>query len=130
MILTLKKWSAVALCLGSVSAFASPTHLTTHNNTDLESNAFVAGTVPSPYPTGAHTTRQVYWNMVRLACFGHTTNGKCPAVIRMATNTAHPFDVGTVSMDLESGDISPKTITGNGYTLTVNGPGEATLTKN
>lgn len=125
----LKSLSALALTVSLSTAFAAPVYLTTHNHTNKESNAFVAGTIPSPYPTAANSTRQVFWNMVRIACYGHMVNGRCPAVIKMATDTANPIIVGTVSMELDSGDISPKQVSGNGYTLTVNGPGEATITK-
>ncbi|BCA96147.1 hypothetical protein TUM19329_25080 [Legionella antarctica] len=130
MKLMLKSLSAIALNLVAATALAVPAYLTTHNNTDEESNAYVAGTIPSPYSTSAHTTRQVYWNMVRMACFGHTTNGKCSALIKVATNTANPIDIGTVTMDLETGDITPKQISYNGYSIVINGPGEATISKN
>lgn len=129
MKLLFKSLSAVALSLGVVSVFASPSYLITHNNTDLESNAVVANT-PSPYPTPAHSTRQLYWNLVRFACYGHTTDGKCKAMIKVGTNTANPIDIGTVSLDLDTGDISPKVLSANGYTITVNGAAEATISKN
>lgn len=125
----LKSISALALSLSAASALAVPTYLTTHNNTDVESNAYVAGTIPSPYPTKAHSTHQVFWNMVRFACYGHTSGGNCIALIKMATDTAKPVDVGYVSMNLDTGAITPQKVSGNGYTLTVNGPGEATITK-
>lgn len=130
MKLKLKSLSAIALSLVAGTALAVPAYLTTHNNTDLESNAYVAGTIPSPYATPAHSTRHIYWNMVRMACYGHTTNGKCSALIKIATNTANPIAIGTVTMDLESGDITPKQISNQGYTVIINGPGEATITKN
>ncbi len=41
----------------------------------------------------------------------------------------NPVDIGVVSMDLDSGDIIPKQISANGYTLNVKGPGETTITK-
>ncbi|MDR3502044.1 MAG: hypothetical protein P4L79_05615 [Legionella sp.] len=129
MNLIAKSLSAVALSLSAITSFAAPAYLITHNNTNEESNAFVAG-APSIYPTAPHSTRKVYWNLVKLACHGHTTNGKCPAVIKMATNTANPIVVGTVEMELSTGEINPKQIVGNGYTLTVTGPGEASISKN
>lgn len=129
MNLIIKSFSAVVLSISALSLFAAPTHLTTHNNTDSESNAFIAGTIPSPYPTTAHSTRQIYWNLVKLACYGHISNGKCPAVVKVATNTSQPLEIGTVQMDLSSGDISPKQLSAHGYILTVNGPGETTLSK-
>ena len=130
MKLMLKSLSAIVLCMAAATASAVPTYLTTHNNTNEESNAYVAGSIPSPYPTAAHSTRQVFWTMVKMACYGHTTNGKCTALIKIATNTSNPISIGTVTMDLNSGDISPKEISNQGYTLTVNGPGEATINKN
>lgn len=130
MNLIFKSFSAIALSLSAVTAFASPTYLTTHNNTNDESNAYIAGTIPSPYPTKANSTNQLHWNLVKLACFGHSVAGKCPALIKMSTNTNTPIELGMVSMDLDTGDISPKQLSANGYTFTVNGPGEATIEKN
>lgn len=128
MKLMIKSLSAIVLSLSAATALAIPAFLTTHNNTNVESNAFVAG-VPSPYPTAANSTRQVYWNMVRMACYGHTTNGKCTALIKMASNTNNPVDLGVVTMDLDTGEISPKKLSANGYSMTVTGIAEATLTK-
>ena len=124
-----KSLSAITLSLSAVTTFASPAYLITHNTTNLESNAYIAG-APSIYPTPANSKREVYWNLVKLACYGHTAGKICPAVIKMATNTPNPIEVGMVTMDLESGDINPKVISKNGYTLIVNGPGEATVIKN
>lgn len=130
MNLLVKSFSAVALSLSALTAFAAPAYLITHNSTNEESNAFVAGTIPSPYPTLANSTRQVYWNLVKLACYGHTSNGKCSALIKMATNTANPVNIGTVIMDINTGEITPKQISANGYTVTVIGLGETRITKN
>lgn len=125
-----KGFSAIALSLSAVTAFAAaPKYLTTHNNTNVESNAFVAGTIPSAYPTPADSTREIYWTLVKVACYGHTVEGKCPALIKVATNTSSPVEIGMLSMDLSTGDITPKQISKNGYTVTINGPGEATITK-
>ena len=125
----LKSLTAITLSLCAASALASPTYLVTHNNTDVESNAYIAGTIPSPYPTPAHTTRQLHWNLIRLACYGHTVNGKCPAVIKMNTNTSEPIILGNVEMELDTGIITPSQVSSNGYTFTVNGLAEGTLTK-
>ncbi|KTD25023.1 Uncharacterised protein [Legionella lansingensis] len=125
----LKSLTASALALITTAALASPAYLITHNRTNVESNAYVAG-VPSPHPTKANSDGKVSWLAVRVACYNHTENGICKAVIKMATNTPNPIELGVVSMNIESGDITPKALTGNGYTMTVNGLGEATLTKN
>jgi len=129
MNLILKGLSVITLSLGATVALAAPAFLTTHNNTSEQSNAFIDG-APSPYPTLAHSTRQVYWNFVRLACYGHSTNNKCSAVIKMATDTANPIELGTVTMDTETGDITPHQMSAKGYTFTVNGLGETTISKN
>lgn len=125
----IKTVAAITLGLTASAAIAAPKQLITHNLTSVESNAFVAGTIPSQHPTHPHSDNKVMWAGVRLACFGHVTNGTCWAVIKMETDTANPVNLGTVTIDLESGDITPKQLTAYGYTLTVNGPGETTLTE-
>jgi hypothetical protein len=126
----IKNLSILTIALSTTAAFASPTYLTTHNNTNVESNAYIAGFIPSPSPTKAKSTNSLLWVAVRMACVGHTSNNKCPALIKMATDSATPVELGTVELDIETGEITPKIISANGYTLTVDGPGEATLTQN
>ncbi len=122
--------TVLALGLFTASAFAAPKQLITHNYTDYESNAYVAGTIPSQHPTRAHSDNKVFWTAVKMACFGHTTaDGKCSALIKMATNTASPIDVGVLIVDINTGMITPQQVKGNGFTITVNGPGETTITK-
>ncbi|OGV40041.1 MAG: hypothetical protein A3F46_10295 [Legionellales bacterium RIFCSPHIGHO2_12_FULL_42_9] len=111
----------------SQAVLAVPAFLVTHNHTDVESNAFINGTVKSPYPTSAHQDRSVSWTAVRIACTPEKV--KCKALIKMATNTANAVDLGWLELDLASGDINPKFVQGNGYTLIVNGPAEVTLSK-
>ncbi|OGV25345.1 MAG: hypothetical protein A3F18_00070 [Legionellales bacterium RIFCSPHIGHO2_12_FULL_37_14] len=130
MLKLVKKISFYVLLLQiNLAMAAAPTFLLTHNQTDVESNAYIDGTIPSIYPTKPHSDSKVYWNMVRVACHGHTANNICTALIKMASNTPNPIDVGYVNLDLTTGEITPKVISNNGYTLTVNGPGETTLTK-
>lgn len=122
--------STLALALTTGLALAVPPKvLITHNLTDEESNAYVAGTIPSQHPTKAHSDNRVMWASVRMACFGHVVGGRCAALIKMATNTPKPISVGTVTIDLNTGDIQPKFIQANGYEMTVNGPAETTLRK-
>jgi len=129
MNLLFKSISAVALSFSAMAALASPPpYLITNNNTNEESNAYVDN-VPSVYPTPANTSRKTFWNLVKLACYGHTIDGKCPALIKMATDTANPIEVGTVLLDLDTGDITPKQLSNQGYTIIINGPGEATISK-
>ena len=127
----LKTMTAGALCLFTAAAIAvPPKQLVTHNTTSVESNAFIDGTIASQYPTKAHTDGKVFWTIVKMACFGHTVNGKCSALIKMKTDTANPVTIGTVFLDLETGDITPKQVSANSYTITVNGLGETTLSTN
>ncbi|KTD65745.1 hypothetical protein [Legionella spiritensis] len=126
----LKGFAVITLGLSATMSFAGPSYLVTHNDTSVESKAYVAGIIPAPTPAAPNKTTSISWIVVKMACYGHTTNNKCPALIKMATNTAHPVELGTVEMDLDSGDITPKKLSANGYTLTVNGPAEATLTQN
>lgn len=124
----LKKILAIlALSYTTQTAFASPSILLTHNLTSVESNAYIDGVVRSPYPSPAHADNRVAWISVRIACTGHIVNNKCKALIKMASNTPNPIDVGWVEMDMISGDISPKELHGNGYGFFVNGPAEVTL---
>lgn len=116
--------------LVATSAFAAPDYLITHNKTNVESNAYVGG-VPSPHPTHANSDGKVAWLAVQLACFKNTdSKQQCKAMIKMATNTSNPVELGVVSVNLQTGDINPKQLSKNGYTLTVNGPGEATVEQN
>ncbi|MGQ3892648.1 hypothetical protein [Legionella sp. CNM-4043-24] len=120
--------AALTICLGSSAAMASPQYLITHNLTDVESNAFVAG-MASPSPSKPNSTNMVSWFIVNMACYGHTVEGKCPAIIKMATDTSSPIELGTVYLNVESGEITPSRLSANGYTITVNAPGETTITK-
>lgn len=124
-----KSLSALILSLSTFCAAAAPAYLVTHNNTNEESNAYISG-IGSNHPTQPHSTGQVSWRLVNFACWGHTTNNKCAAEVRMATNTRSPITIGTMQVDLISGDITPKTLSANGYTITVVGLGETTITKN
>jgi hypothetical protein len=122
----------LAICLTSamgVSA-AVPRYLITHNTTDFESNAFVAGTIASQYPTAAHANGKVFWGAAKMACFGHIVNSICPALIRIGTDTPNPLDIGMLYLNLDTGEITPASVQGNGYSALVNGPGEITLLKN
>jgi hypothetical protein len=125
--------SLIAITLStfaSAALAAPPVYLITHNETDLESNAYIKGNTPSPYPTPPASTRQIYWNMVRIACYGRTnSDGTCSALVKMAPNSPSPIEVGYLTLNMETGDITPKRISGGGYSVIVNGPGEATIVK-
>lgn len=109
------------------SAYAAPKQLITHNHTNVESNAFVDGVIASQHPTKANSDNKVFWASVKVACFGRTKNNECRALIKMATDTQTPVDLGWASINLVTGEINPKYISGNGYHLEVDGPGETSL---
>ena len=115
--------------LADPAFLAAPSFLVTHNLSDAESNAYIDGTVGSPFPSKAWSDNAVSWVSVRMACIGHTHNNQCKALVKVATNTPNPLAIGWMTMDLTNGEITPKEVFGNGYSLTVNGPGEVTLRK-
>lgn len=126
----IKVASAVLLTISTSIALAAPPKvLVTHNLTDVDSNAFIAGTIPSQHPTKAHSDNKVIWASVRVACYGHIVAGRCSAMIKMETNTATPVELGMVSINLANGDIEPKLLEANGYRMTVDGPAETTLSR-
>ncbi len=111
----------------SIMQAAAPKQLITHNHTNVESNAFINGTIASRHPTKAYSDNKVFWASVKLACYGHITNNQCQALVKMASDTATPIDLGWLTVDLVTGDITPKYVAGNGYHLIVDGPGETSL---
>lgn len=116
-----KYLAAISLNLVAAAAsFAAPAMLEITNNTDAESNAYIAGHA-SPKPSKPYSVNSVPWAIVKMACVGHTVNGQCAAVIKMETDTANPVEIGTVEMNVTTGEISPSTIQAHGYVLTVTG---------
>lgn len=125
-----KLFAITMLTSAAFSAFAAPPKLLiTHNMTNVESNAWIAGVLQSQHPTKANSVSKVSWTEVMVACFGHVVNGKCPAVIKMATNTSSPIEIGQVELDVKTGTITPGSISAHGYTLKVIGPGETVLSQ-
>ena len=120
--------SMLALGLTSTLALAVPPKmLITHNKTSLDSNAFIAGRIPSQHPTRANSDGKVIWASVNLACRGLLINGKCPALIKLNPKGPNPIILGTVNLDLKTGIIQPKELHASGYAFIVNGPGETTI---
>ncbi|AHE66612.1 hypothetical protein [Legionella oakridgensis] len=125
----LKTFAAAALSLTTMAVFAVPSQLKTHNDTDFQSNAYVGPSldIASPHPTKAHSTNSVFWGVVQVICGKRT--GTCNALIKMKTDTASPVTIGQVTLNLDTGDITPKSLTANGFTITVIGPGETRITQ-
>lgn len=119
--------TALLGCVSCLTIAASPKQLVTHNHTNVDSNAYIDGVIASQHPTKANSDNKVFWGSVRIACVGRTVNNECRALIKMATNTDNPVDLGWAIINLQTGDISPKYMAANGYRFEVNGPGETTL---
>lgn len=125
-----KGLTVAALGLATTAVFASPTYLIIHNQTNAESNAYIEGTIDSHQPTKGYSVGKVHWAVVRMICSGHIIEGNCRALIKMETNTSRPVNLGWLYLNIESGAITPAAgLSANGYTLKVNAPGEATITK-
>jgi hypothetical protein len=116
-----------AIGLISSALAGAPRQLITHNYTHVESNAFIDGVIASQHPTKAQSDNRVFWASVKLACFGHAVDNTCKALIKMKTDTTKPIDLGWVYVNLLTGDITPNSLSKNGYRLEVNGPGETSL---
>lgn len=126
----LKGVAAMTLGLSSALAFAAPTHLITDNQTNFQSNAFINGTVQSPYPTPKMTKKKLLWSMVQLACSPYVDSQKqCSALIRMGTDTPNPVDVGWLKMNMSTGEITPTEVRHNGFIIKVIGAGEVVITE-
>ncbi len=122
--------SVLALGVTSTLALAVPPKvLVTHNKTELDSNAFIAGRIPSQHPTRANSDGRVIWASVQLACRGLLVNGQCPAVVKLDPKGPNPIVLGMINLDLRTGNLEPKELHAGGYTLLVNGPGETTILK-
>lgn len=121
---------AMALYAGLSLANFAPSLGIAHNKTaDMEANAFLGGTQPSPMPIAANSTLQVPWFLLMLGCSGHTDNNWCSALIKIGTNTSNPISMGDMKINLQTGEILPKEIHNSGYSIYVNGSGEVTLVK-
>lgn len=122
--------TGISLSVMVSTTFALPPTLTIHNTTDLESEAYINGNIATHLPSKPRADNIVPWIVVQMACYGRTVNDICSAMIKMASNTATPLDVGMVYLNMKTGQISPEQVSGNGYTFTSNKIGEATLSKN
>ena len=121
---------STALITASTLTFAAPPrYLLTNNMTEYTAGAYVNGTVPPQHPTAPHTKGKVYWGLINISCHAYVVNGKCPALVKLGHNNEYPIEVGYVYLDMNTGEITPKVINHNGFTITVNGPGETTITK-
>ena len=131
---TLAMTVALTAVTGQALAVA-PTYMISENKTHAQSNSYIAGKFASPYPTDAGKTKKLFWQLVKVACFGNTKtdpktkHSTCDAEIHMETKQAKHKILGWMKMDLDTGDITPKSLSKYGYTLTVKGPGHVVITE-
>lgn len=131
------KTLAITAALAALSSqvIAAPQYMISENKTHAQSNSYIAGKFPSPYPTNPGQTKKLLWPLVKLACFGNTQTDPttqheiCTAEIHMETDKPNHKILGSMNMDLDTGDITPKTLSAHGYTLTVKGPGHVVITE-
>jgi hypothetical protein len=119
----------LALSVGASTVFADvqahPSNFTTRNYTKYQSNAKIKN-VWSPFatPAGTATTpseRSVPWIGLKLLC--GLVAKTCAAEIYMKTDTDTPVFVGQGTLDISTGDITPKELINNGFILTSPEPG-------
>jgi hypothetical protein len=122
------KFLALNLCIATLNA-APPSVLITTNNTDVKSNAYIDGTIPSLYPTNAKSNRSVSWIAVSLACQGHIKDNLCKALVKMDIDSVNPIELGEVTLNMKTGEILPTKIINNGYQLEVIGLGKIELSQ-
>ena len=110
----------------NMDAADHPKNFVTRNYTQYLSNARV-GLIWSPYPTpaatpGSYSERAVNWTGLKALC-GFLAE-TCGAKIYMYTaeDPSNKIYVGEGVMDMSTGEVTPKTLTNNGFTLTSPAP--------
>ena len=126
------------ILLGSVfaaltaTAFADePTELTTYNNTNAWVSAKISG-FPSHDPMTPHSERHRAWWKLRVACYASQKDDICTATIILRKNESDENGsiLGDMSINMKSGEITPKQLRNDLYTLRVNDIAKVTITEN
>lgn len=116
----------VALTAGS--AWAAPSQMVTVNKTAASIFANIAG-YQSPDPVKPGETKKRAWLLVKGLCATAGQTGKCTADIVAQDSSNNTTTLGQMTMDLESGDITPKKLAAGKYTLTVTGVAQVLITQ-
>lgn len=120
----------VLLSFISNLAFAEPNYYVTHNSTNVGTTISILEARPYSFYTAPHSSSKVEWWMLQTGCNYYLMNSKCKVIIKTETNFPNPVDVGILTMDMRTGELSPKYISTNGYTISVIGAGEIHIYKN
>lgn len=124
----MKALHAWALTLISSLLFSSvcadpPEQFIIHNHTHERVNTKVWGTTYG-FPANADSDKRVNWNAVKFLC---SQKSPCEADIVINPRTADEIFVGHGQLSLDTGEITPAFIQGNGYNISVTGVGEITI---
>lgn len=123
---TAKSLLLASLCISSALHAAPPPVFNVVNNLGVATESYIAGQMTSSTP--ANSTRSKTWGTIALKCTSHRLNPICPVTIMLAT--APKTVLGTLNINIISGEISPKVLSSNGYTMTLNEPATIVFTKN
>lgn len=118
-----------ALTVLASSAFASPSNLTTVNNTNHGKVYAKIGFYTSPEPVLPHQTRNRDWLSVQGLCGINGMPNKCNAEIIVENDSTHIKEsLGNMTMDVHTGEITPGTLSSAHYNLVVDGTAHVTVT--
>jgi hypothetical protein len=111
------------------SAFASPENLTTVNNSEHGKVYAKIGFYTSPEPVLPHQTRNRDWRSVQGLCGINGMPNQCSAEIIIENDKTHKREsLGSMSMDVSTGEISPGSLSSKHYNLVVTGTAHVTVT--
>ncbi len=110
------------------SAFASPANLTTVNNSNHGKVYAKIGFYTSPEPVLPHQTRSRDWRSVQGLCGINGMPDKCSAeIIVKNDNNRREESLGTMTMDVKTGEITPGNLSSAHYNLVVTGTAHVTV---
>ena len=120
----------VIICCISCLARAEPMYYVTHNRTDFETKTLIASDNPIFFSTPEHSSSKIDWWMLQHRCETLLMNHTCKVLLKAETNSNHPVELGVLTIDLKYGEIYPKYLSANGYSVSVIGIGEIHIYKN
>lgn len=112
----------------SGTALASPSYMVTENKTSASVSANIGGQ-ESRDPVKPGETKNRPWFLVKAMCKIAGQSSSCSADI-VANKNGDKSKLGTMTMNLDSGEISPKQLNNGRYTLNVVGNAHVIITEN
>jgi hypothetical protein len=118
-----------ALITLTSTVFAAPSHLTTVNNTSDGKVFAKIGLYKSTDPVAPKSTKERKWQEVRFLCGIQGMPNVCSAEIIVENITTHKSEsLGSMSMDLSSGVLTPETLSSEHYMMHVTGTAHVEVT--